>query len=196
MTTKTARIVRIGVDYGVPVVFLATWLLTRDFQKAALVMIVSSAAALVAGWLVERRLAPMPLFAGASALVFGGLSLAFHDKNLIKIKFTFVEGVLAAAMFGGLIVKRNPLKALMGDAVQLPDGAWRTLTVRYGLFFTSCAVANEFIWRTQSDAFWGLFKLGTLGGAIAFSLAQAPFLMKHAIDPKPEVAPEPPDPGF
>lgn len=194
MAPKTAKTVRIAVDYGVPIAFLATLLVTRDFQKATWVLVGASAVALIAGWIAERRLAPMPLFAGGSALVFGGLSLALHDKSLIKIKFTFVEGVLAILMFGGLVLKRNPLKGLMGDALQLPDAAWRTLTVRYGLFFLACAVANEFVWRTQSDAVWGGFKLGCLGAAVVFSLAQAPFLMKHTID-KPEAL-EPPDPGF
>ena len=196
-SNKYAKPVRIAVDYGVPVIFLATWFLTKDFQKAAVVMIVTSVIALAAGWIVERRLAPMPLFAGLSALLFGGLSLLFHDKNLIKLKFTFVEGVLAAVMFGGLALRRNPLKALMGEAIHLPDAAWRTLTVRYGLFFIACAAANEVVWRSQSDTVWGVFKLSTMGAAILFSIAQTPFLMKHSLnpDPAPET-PEPPDPGF
>jgi intracellular septation protein len=196
MNASTAKGVRIAIDYGVPLVFLGTWLITKDFQKATIVLIIAAALALIVGWLVERRLAPMPLFAGGSALVFGTLSLVLHDKSLIKIKFTFVEGVLAALMFGGLIMRRNPLKSLMGDALHLPDEAWRTLTVRYGLFFLTCAVANEIVWRTQSDAVWGGFKLGCLGAAVAFSLTQAPFLMKHSLDKGEPETLEPPDPGF
>jgi len=196
MARGAARTVRIAVDYGVPLAFLATLLVTRDFQKATWVLVVASALALAVGWLVERRLAPMPLFAGASALVFGGLGLVLHDKSLIKIKFTFVEGVLGILMFGGLALGRNPLKSLMGDALHLPDQAWRTLTIRYGLFFLVCAAANEFVWRTQSDEVWGGFKLACLGAAIVFSLAQAPFLMKNALDKAGPETPEPPDPGF
>src|SRR5258707_7658198 len=98
---KASATVRMAVDYGVPVAFLLTWLVTKNAQTATWVLVATSAVALLVGWFVERRLAPLPLFAGASALVFGTLSLISHDPNLIKIKFTFVEGVLAAFMFCG-----------------------------------------------------------------------------------------------
>jgi intracellular septation protein len=185
------------VDYAALLAFVGAILITHDFQRATWVLIVVSITALGVGWLVERRLAPIPLLTGGAALVFGTLTLVFHDKSFVKMKMTFVDGALAAALLWGYLSKRNPLKSLMGANLVLPDEAWRTLTIRYALFFIACAIANEAVWRTQSDARWGLFRIAAMGAALVFSIAQTPYLMKHLVTPseEPPVL-EPPDAGF
>lgn len=196
MAATSAPWLRTGVDYAAPVLFVATLLISRDFQRATWVLVAASAVALAVGWAVERRLAPLPLFAGLAALIFGALTLVFHDKSFVKMKLTFVDGALGLAMFGGMALGKNPLKALLGEAVRLPDAAWRTLTIRYGVFFLACAVCNEAVWRTQSDARWGVFRLILLAAALVFSGFQAPFMMRHMQQGAGEPTPEPPDPGF
>jgi intracellular septation protein len=197
MAAKASPILRMAIDYGVTVVFLVTWLVTGSAQKAAWVLAGASVLALAAGLLLERRIAPIPAFAGGSALVFAALSLVVRDPAaLLKIKFTFVEGALAVFCFGGVALRRNPLKFLFRDAFALTDAAWRTLTIRYGAFFAACALTNEILRRTLDDHQWIYFKFAAMGAALLFSLAQTPFLMKHgafADGPKPA---EPPDPGF
>ena len=78
----------------------------------------------------------------------------------------------------------------------MPDAAWRTLTLRYGAYFLVCAVVNEIVWRTQSDDVWVVFKTGLFFAALAFSIANVPFMMKHMTDPDAPKAPEPPDTGL
>ena len=188
--------IRALIDYACPVAFLVTLLITRDFQRATWVLVGASAIALALGLAIERRIAPVPAFAGLAALVFGTLTLVFHDKSFVKMKLTFVDAALGAALLGGLAFRRLPIKAIMGGALHLPDQAWRTLSIRYGLFFLVCAVANEVVWRTQSDARWAIFRLVLLAAAVVFAIAQTPYLMKHLGDGAAEVPPEPPDPGF
>jgi intracellular septation protein len=73
------------------------------------------------------------------------------------------------------------LKALLGSAIHLDPPAWRTLMIRYGALFLSEAALNEAIWRTQPDQVWVVWHRPLLLAlSIAFSLAQLPFLMKHA----------------
>jgi intracellular septation protein len=172
--------VRPAVDYGPLVAFLIGFLITRDLQKATWVIVVASAVALAVGFAVERRIAPVPLIAGLAALVFGGLALIFHDPRLLKIKPTILNTVFAVLLFGGLLLKKTPLKTLMGDAIALPDAAWRSLSIRYGAFFLVVAVLNEIVWRTQPDATWVWFKFpGLTILTLVFSLSQVPFMMKH-----------------
>jgi intracellular septation protein len=192
-----SQYVRMGVDYLAVVAFVAVIVLThgKGFQLATWVLVVTSAIALLVGWIVEKRLAPLPLYSGLMALVFGTLTLVFHDSRFVKMKMTFVDASLAVAMFAGLFLGKNPLKALMGDALVLPDQAWKTLTFRYGLFFAGCAVANEIVWRTQTDAKWALWRLVAIGLAVVFALTQTPFMMKNMEEPDAPT-PEPPDAGF
>jgi intracellular septation protein len=184
------------VDYLAPIAFVGTLLATRDFQLATWVLVGACAVALAVGWITERRIAPVPLFSGVLALIFGGLTLAFHDPRFIKMKMTIVDVSLAIALFSGLALKKNPLKAMMGEAVVLPDFAWRNLTIRYAIFFLACAGVNEAVWRTQTDETWGVWRLVALGAAVLFSFAQAPYLMKHMQQPGEAKTPEPPDAGF
>ena len=189
--------VRIAVDYAAPIAFVTTILITHDIQLATAILVGASLFALLLGWIAERRLAPLPLMAGGAAVVFGGLTLVFKDSSFVKMKLTVVDTVLAIVLLGGLKMGKNPLKSLLGEALRLPDAAWRNLTVRYTLFFLACAVANEAVWRTQSDERWGIFRLILLGGALVFSVFQTPFLMKHMINDEAEIAPPtPPDAGF
>jgi intracellular septation protein len=189
--------IRSGVDYGSLLAFVGTLLVTHDFMKATVVLVVTSIIALAVGLAVERRVAPLPLLTGVAALIFGTLTLVFHDKSFVKMKLTFVDGFLTLLLFGGVILKRNPLKSLLGSSMHLTDDCWRTLSIRYGVFFMLCAIANEFVWRTQTDARWGIFRLAVFGAALLFSLAQTPYLMKHMIQPVEEQpALQPPDAGF
>jgi intracellular septation protein len=70
--------------------------------QATWVLVGASAVALIVGYAVERRLAPLPLLAGGFALIFGVLTLFFHDPSLLKIKLSIQNGLLAAVLLGSL----------------------------------------------------------------------------------------------
>lgn len=197
MTKSHARWVRIAVDYGAPIAFAITFFgFGHDVIKATGVLVAASVAALLVGFVVEKRLAPLPLIAGIFALVFGGLTLVFHDDRFVKMKLTFQNAAFAAALLGGVLLGKNPLRLLLGDSVRMPDDAWRTLTIRYGLYFVCVAIANEVVWRTQSNEIWVGFRIAVLPLALLFVMTQVPFMMKHLQPPEEgETAPEPPDPG-
>jgi intracellular septation protein len=200
-TSRYHGLVRALVDYGGPAAFVIAyfarlrfvaasgwlpWTLavgghgTRDFTGATWWLVGGSALALLVGIVAERRVAPMPLIAGAFALVFGGLTLFFHDPRFVKVKPTVTNLCFAVALLGGLAMGKNPLKALLGEALPLPDEAWRKLTVRYSLFFLAMAGLNEWVWRTQSDAHWVLFRMpGLWILALLFSFTQVPLMMKY-----------------
>ncbi len=193
---KNAAWVRTAVDYGAPVAFAIAYFVTKNFQTATWVLVVASAIALVTGYAVERRLALMPLFSGAMALIFGTLGLVFHNDVFVKIKVTVVNAALGAFMIGGVLMKREPLKAIMGEAIQMPAAAWRALTLRYGAYFICAAVLNEIVRITQDTPTWVKFRVALLPLAIVFSLTQLPFMMKHMAKGDEPAAPEPPDAGF
>jgi intracellular septation protein len=176
--------------------FLATLLITHNFPTSSWVMVGLSAAALALSLILERRIAPIPLFSGVMAMLFGGLSIFLHRNDLLQMKMSIVDGALGAALFGGLALKKNPLKLLLGGAMTLPDEAWRVLTIRYALFFWVSAVANEIVRRTQTPGVWASFRVVAIVAAVAFGAAQFPFLKKYWREPGPAEAPEPPEPGF
>src|SRR5665213_2543558 len=161
--------VRYTIDYG----GLAAWLL-----------------ALAVGFAAEKRVAPMPLVTAVLGIIFGGLTLFFHDERFIKVKPTILYTLFGLFLITGALRGKNPLKVLMGDAFHLPYPVVRTLTLRYALFFFALAVANEIIWRTQTTLFWGFFKVPGVPIIIfLFAMTQAPLMMKHMPDEEAEAKP-------
>jgi intracellular septation protein len=123
----------------------------------------------------------MPLLTGIAAAVFATLAQKFHDTRFVKIQPTAIDTLLGAVMLGGAAMKRNPLKALLGGALTMDAPAWRTLMIRFGVFFLVEAALNEAFWRTQPEATWVVWhRPFFLVLSLGFSLAQVPFLMKHA----------------
>nr|MEA2798447.1 intracellular septation protein [Phenylobacterium sp.] len=175
--------VRWFVDYAGLVVFLITLVATRSAVTASWAIVGGSILALLVGLVFERRLAPMPLVTAVLGVIFGGLTIFFHDERFIKVKPTILYTAFGLFLITGALRGKNPLKVLMGDAFHLPDPVVRTLTLRYALFFFALAVANEAVWRTQSTLTWGFFKFpGTPILIFLFALSQAPLMMKHMPD--------------
>jgi len=195
---------RQAVDFGALLAFMAAYAVNRfvrglDGQEALLqatwVLIAASAIALVVGYVTEKRIAPLPALTGGFALVFGVLTLVFHDPTLLKIKITLQNAVLAVVLLGSLPLRKYPFKYLLGDAFQLTETGWRGLTLRYGLFFAAVAVVNEAVWRTQTDDAWVAFRGGLWMVSAVFGVWQVFFLMKHMIkDETPD--PVSPDTGL
>jgi len=190
---KTPKWVHYLIDYGGLVAWLATLVITRSAITSSWVIVGASVLALLIGLVVERRIAPMPLVTAVLGLIFGGLTLFFHDERFIKVKPTILYALFGLFLITGALRGKNPLKVLMGDAFHLPDPVVRTLTLRYALFFFALAIANEVVWRTQSTIFWGFFKFPGVPIIIfLFALSQAPLMMKHMPDDEAEAEANPP----
>ena len=173
--------VRYIVDGAPAVAFLAVLLATRDFRLATWFVVGGAVLSLAVGLIMERKIAPLPAVTGVLALGFGSLSLILHRADILQMKMTIVDGLLGAVLFIGLAIKRNPLKAILGGAFDLSDAAWRTLAIRYGLFWWACAIANEIVRHTQTAQVWAVFRVVVLIAAVVFAVAQTPFLMKHRV---------------
>ena len=154
---------------------------SRNLLTATWALVAVSLLAVAAGFVLERRVAVSPLLWGGAAIVFGAMTLVFHDPRILKMKTTFIDAGLGLFLLGGFALGRSPVKLLMGQAITLSDKAWRGLTLRFGLFFLVMAAANEVVWRTQPDAVWVAFRFpGLIIASLLFSATQAPGMMKDA----------------
>jgi intracellular septation protein len=151
------------------------------------VFMVATALALAVSWALTRRLAMVPLISAVFVASFGGLTLWLHSDLFIKVKVTLINALFGAILLGGLAFGRSYLKLVMGEALKLPEAAWRTLTLRWGVFFFCLAALNEIVWRNVSTDAWVNFKVfGLLPITLVFALANAPFMAKHAAEDEPK----------
>lgn len=169
------------IEYGPLAVFFAAYWIAGIFPATAAIM-VATIVVLVISWVTERRIPKLPLVSGVLLMVFGGLTLWLQDETFLKMKPTIIYLLFAAVLTGAVALRKSPLKALLGHAMQLDDKGWSRLTLRFGGFFVIMAGLNELVWRTQSTDFWVSYKVfGSIGLMFLFFILQAPLIQRHQL---------------
>ena len=173
---------RFLVEFGPLLLFFGINALYGIYVGTA-VLVAATIAALGYSWFTSRKI-PMILAFGCGAVVlFGALTLYFEDETFIKIKPTVVSLIIAGGLLLGLLIRRNPLKALLGDSMsmEMADRDWRSLTLIWVAMFCTIATANEWAWRNLSTDGWVTFKVfGLTGISLVFGAAIAVFLTRRA----------------
>lgn len=131
-----------------------------------------------------QRIPPFLLISSSLIGVFGTLGIVFHSKLLLFLKPTIINLMFAGAIFGGLAVGRNVWKMLFNELFDMSDHAWRTLAIRWGLFFIVMAIWNIVVWQAFGEVAWANWKIGNIVIGFVFALANAPFMMKHMHHPE------------
>ncbi|MBL8403328.1 MAG: septation protein A [Dechloromonas sp.] len=119
-------------------------------------------------------------------VVFGGLTLVFQNEAFIKWKPTILYWVFAVSMaFSALVLRKNPMKAMLGEQLNLPDAVWNKVNLSWIAFFAVMGVLNLVIAFNFPTDTWVNFKLfGGMGLMLVFVLAQGMFLSKYMEEEK------------
>jgi intracellular septation protein len=170
---------KFALELGPLALFFAVYSRLGIFAATGVLM-AGVVATVAVSYAMLKRFPVMPLVTAIIVLIFGSLTLIFHDETLIKIKPTALYLLFGAALFAGLWLKRPLLKILFDGALHVTEEGWRKLTWRWAFFFLALAVLNEIIWRTQTTDVWVKFKtFGFLPITLLFALAQAPLIMRY-----------------
>jgi intracellular septation protein len=117
----------------------------------------------------------------ALVTVFGGMTLIFQDETFIKWKPTILYWVFAGSMaFAALVLKKNPIKAMLGEQLTLPDPVWGKVNLSWIAFFAFMGALNLFVAFNFPTDTWVNFKLfGGMGLLLLFVLGQGLMLSKY-----------------
>ena len=146
---------------------------------AALLSVGLAAIVLGLAWLRDRYVAPFPLFSLLLSAGFTAAALLFDAAIFIKIQPTIFNGLFAAVLLGGLLMKRAMMQGFFAKQFFLTDDTWFRLSRRWGWFFLVLAIANELVWRNGSDAHWVTYKTFVAAPvSVLFMLAQLPLTLR------------------
>ena len=146
-------------------------------------LIISTLIAVIIVYFLDKKIPVIPLVGAIIISIFGFLTIYFDNAIFIYLKPTIVNFLFAIVLIvGKRIFKKNFLKIMLNNAIQLNDEGWEKLNYRWATFFLFLAFLNELVWRTQTESFWVSFKVwGILPLTIIFTASQLPLIKRYKI---------------
>jgi intracellular septation protein len=156
-----------------------------DIFVATAVAIAATVAQVAWLKLRKRKVEPMLWASLAIIVVFGGLTLYLKDKTFILWKPTVLYWLFAAILSGAALLRRNLIRSLLSQQMQLPEPVWARLNWSWVGFFVVMGGVNLYVAFNYSEKVWASFKLfGGMGLMFLFVVAQSLFLARH-VEEKP-----------
>ena len=171
-------------DFGPLLIFFIVYSKSGKNLSAAIPpLIVATIIAVFISYIVEKRIPYVPLIGGIIISVFGGLTLYFNNPVFLYMKPTIINFLFGLVLvFERLFTREYILKKILGKSISLSDEGWKTLTIRWTIFFFALGLLNEYVWRTQTEEFWVNFKVwGILPITFIFTAFQVFLINKYKI---------------
>jgi intracellular septation protein len=168
-----------------PVILFFIAFKVHGIYVATAVAIAASFAQIGWLWLRRRKIDAMLWVSLAIIVVFGGATLLLHDETFIKWKPTVLYWMFASVLsVSALFFRKNLIRTMLGQQIQLPDPAWNKLNFSWAGFFAGMGFLNLYVAFNFPTDIWVDFKLfGSVGLMLAFVIAQGLFLAKY-VEPK------------
>jgi intracellular septation protein len=142
-----------------------------------------AATVLQVGWLKLRRKPVDPMLWASLAIivVFGGATLLLQDETFIKWKPTVLYWLSGVVLTGAVLVfRKNLIRALLSEQMQLPEHVWNRLNWSWVGFFAFMGAANLYVAYHYSTDLWVNFKLfGGMGLMLLFVVGQSLLLSRY-----------------
>lgn len=167
------------IDFFPLVAFFIAYKVWNIFVATG-VLIVASAIQILGLWLVKKRLETMHIITFVLVLIFGGLTIYFHDADFLKWKVSLVNWLFGAAfLFTQWFCKTTLIERLVSGQAQIPPLAWRKLNGLWGWFFIFVGSVNALIAHFFSTNIWVDFKVfGIMALTILFVIIQTIYLVR------------------
>lgn len=123
-------------------------------------------------------------------VLFGGMTLYFHNPLFVKWKPTIVFWIFALAILVSQVVMKQPLmQKMMEGALKehaIPDAAWKKVNMMWAFLFFALGAINIYVAYNFSDDAWVNFKFyGITLAMIIASVLQVMYLFKYISEKTP-----------
>ncbi len=121
-------------------------------------------------------------------MIFGGMTLYFHDPIFVKWKPTIIFWIFAVVLLITQFFTKKPLMQRMMESMleargQVPQSVWKYVNFFWALFFSVMGAVNLYIAYTYNDDVWVNFKFyGITISFLVFSIIQALYLSRFLIE--------------
>ena len=164
--------------------FAVTWYL-RGLYAATAVLMAAMLALVAFDWLRLRRVPAMHALSTVLVLIFGGATLALHDKTFIQWKPTVFSWLASLAFLGSFWIGERTLTERLlgtafGDKLQVSAARWRVLNAWWVGFYAFLGALNIAVVVYASERVWVALKVIDVALVLAFVVAQVLWLSARA----------------
>ena len=159
---------------------------------ATIVGIISTAIQVILYRLYTKKWDKVQLFTLLIFLIFGGMTLYFHNPIFVKWKPTILFWMFATViLITHIFMKKFIIRNLLQNAIQenyfLPEKVWATLNLYWALFLVILGAINLYVAYNYDTNVWVNFKFyGITLALVVFSISQMLYLMRHMVEIKHE----------
>jgi intracellular septation protein len=181
------------IDFIPVLLFFAAFKL-YGIYVATTVGIVATALQVIITRLVRKRFDNQQLVTLVVFVLFGGMTLYFHNAIFVKWKPTVVFWIFGIVFFLSQFIGEKPFAQRMlaglienesNGAKTVPAWVWKRLNYAWSIFFLALGSVNLYIAYYFDTDVWVNFKVyGILGLLLVFSFVQALCLTRYLSDVK------------
>ncbi|HXZ61026.1 MAG TPA: inner membrane-spanning protein YciB [Steroidobacteraceae bacterium] len=181
-------------EFAPLVAFVVAYFLGGLYAATAVLM-VAMLVLLGLDWLRLKRIPPMHAVSAVLVLIFGGATLALHDKTFIQWKPTVFFWLVSLAFVGSFWIGERTLTERLlggtlaqgfGEQVRVSAALWRRLNLLWAVFYALLGALNIVVLRYLSERAWVALKLVDFVAMVLFLLAQVLWLAARAAPAAPQ----------
>ena len=175
-------------EFAPLVAFIVAYYL-RGLYAATAVLMGAMLVLLAVDWLRARRIPPMHALSTVLVLIFGGATLALHDRAFIQWKPTVFFWLVSLAFIGSFWIGARTLAERLlgatlaeafGERLRVSAALWRRLNLLWATFYALLGALNIVVLRYLSERAWVALKLVDFVLMVLFLLVQVLWLAARA----------------
>jgi intracellular septation protein len=145
------------LEFGPILVFLLSF---HHFHiyKATFILMITTIVSTVLTYRFQKRLPYLALYVAFLTIVFGYMTIAYHQPRFIQMRDTLYDVTCALTLMVGVMINVSFLKLAFNEVISMHTRAWNKLTHAWIIFFIANALVNEYVRRTYTLAQWLDFK--------------------------------------
>lgn len=175
---------KIILDLFPILLFFAAYKFATIYEATAVLMGATVVQSLLM-YKMDGKLAAMQKASLALILIFGSLTLFFHDDRFIKFKPTLLYSCLAIALvLAAVVFKKNLLQTMLGSQIVLPTPRWGALNLAWIVYCIFMAAINAYVAIYYTTEQWVDFKIWGYIFPLTFIVGTGFYMAKHAVSPK------------
>jgi intracellular septation protein len=150
-----------------------------NFFFGTTLLVIGTVISLVASAWLDGRIPTFSLISSIFVLIFGILTLQFHDVKWLVVEYTLYNGLFGVVLLVGHFLKKSFLKPLFKQMFHVSNHAWKILSFRWSLAFLVTAILNQIVWEYMGPMSWIVFRVVAAIGLAVFGFSQIFLTRKH-----------------